>query len=131
MLYRRWLTDGDAAFELVSSSAIADALARGTGRIESHVLLRSYDHLSPLVSLVRSSAKGVEEGDTLSARPQPPSSPRLTVDEELARDWYRLVAARKCSCGARTSSVCRATDGAAFSAAHDSGSGCDGRGTVA
>jgi hypothetical protein len=132
MLYPRWLTDGDTAFELVSSSSIADALARGSGRIESHVLLRSYGHLSPLlVSLVRSSAKGVEEGDTLSARPQPPSSPPLTVAEELARDWYRLVAARKCSCGERTCSVCRPAYGAAFSAAPDSGSGCDGRGTVA
>jgi hypothetical protein len=131
MLYRRWLTDGDTVFELVSSPAIADALARGTARIESHVLLCSYEHLLPLVSLVRSSSKGVEEGDTPSARPQPPSSRPLTVAEELARDWYRLVAARKCSCGARTCSVCRATDGAAFSAAPDSGSGCDGRGTVA
>jgi len=47
MLYHRWLTDGDAVFELISSPAIADALARGTARIESQVLLASYDHLSP------------------------------------------------------------------------------------
>ena len=131
MLYRRWSTDGDTVFELVSSPAIADALTRGTARIESHVLLRSYDHLSPLVSLVRSSDKGVEEGDTPSARPQPPLPPSLTVAEELARDWYRIVAARKCACGARTCGVCRGTDGAASCAAPDSGSGCDGRGTVA
>ena len=90
-LYRRWLTDGDTVFELVSSTAIADALARGTARIESHVLLRSYRHLSPLVSLVRSSSQGVEEGDTPSARPQPPPPVALTVAEELARDWYRLI----------------------------------------
>ena len=130
-LYRRWLSDGDTVFELISSTAIADALARGTARIESHVLLCSYDHLSPVASLVRASAKGVEEGETPFARPQPPSPPTLSIADELARDWYRLVAARKCSCGARTCSVCRVTDGAAFSAAPDSGSGCDGRGTVA
>ena len=131
MLYRRWLTDGDTVFELVTSVAISEALARGTGRIESHVLLSSYDHLSPLVSFVRSSAKGVEEGDPPSARPQPPRSASLNIPEELARDWHRLVAARKCSCGASTCSACRVTDGAALSAAPDSGSGCDGRGTVA
>ena len=83
-----------------------------------------------LLSLVRSSPKGVEEGDTPSSRPQPPSSAPPTVAEELTRDWYRLMAARKCSCGARTC-VCRAMNGAAFSAAPDSGSGCDGRGSVA
>ena len=131
MLYRRWLTDGDAVFELIASRAIADALARGTARIESHVLLCSYDHLSPLASLVRSSPKGVEEGATASTPSQPPAPPPLSIADQLARDWYRLVAARKCSCAARTCGVCRATNGAASSAAPDSGSGCDGRGTVA
>lgn len=71
VLYRRWLTDGDGVFEAISSTAIAEALARGTARIESHVLLLSYDHLSPLVSLVRSSQKGVEEGATVPTQPQP------------------------------------------------------------
>jgi hypothetical protein len=129
-LYRRWLTDGDSVFELVSSTALADAFARGTARIESHVLLASYDHLSPLANCVGSSPKGVEEGATAPAQPQPPPAPPLSISEQLTRDWYRLVAGRKCSCGARSCSVCRATDGAAFSAAPDGGSGCDGRGTV-
>src|SRR5881392_3093667 len=35
-LYRRWLTDGDRVFESISSPGIAEALERGTGRIESH-----------------------------------------------------------------------------------------------
>ena len=131
MLYRRWQTDGDTAFDLISSTAIGDALTRGTAPIESHVLLCSYDHLSPLASLVRSSPQGVEKGATASAPSQPPTPPPLSISEQLTRDWYRLVAARKCSCGARSCSMCRATCGAAFSAAPDSGSGCDGRGTVA
>lgn len=71
VLYRRWMSDGDSAFELVSSPAIADALARGAGRIESCVLPHSYRHLFPLVGLGRSSSQGVEEGDRGSARPQP------------------------------------------------------------
>ena len=61
-LYRRWLADGDSVFETLSSPTIAEALERGTGRIEAHVLLLSYRHLSPLASLVRYAAKGVEEG---------------------------------------------------------------------
>jgi hypothetical protein len=122
MLYRRWLTDGDKVYELISSQAIADALARGTARIESHVLLCSYDHLSPLASLVRSSPQGVEEGATASTPSQPPAPPPLSISDQLTQEWYRLVAARKCSFGARSCSVCRATDGAASSAAPDSGS---------
>jgi hypothetical protein len=91
MLFRRWLTDGDAVFELASSSAIEQALARGTGRIESQVLLCSYDHLAPLVSFVRSSPKGVEGGDTASTQPQPPPPPPLSISEQLTRDWYRSI----------------------------------------
>jgi hypothetical protein len=94
-LYRRWLTDGETVFELISSRAIADALARGTARLESHVLLYSYDHLSPLASLVRSSPQGVEEGATVCTPSQPPPPPPLSISDQVARDWYRLVAARK------------------------------------
>jgi hypothetical protein len=89
-LYQRWLTEGHAVFELVSSTAITEKFARGTARIESQVLLLSYRHLSPMANLVRSSTGGVEEGDTPSARPQPPPPASLTVAEELARDWYPL-----------------------------------------
>jgi hypothetical protein len=70
-LYQRWLTDGDTVFEAVESSAIAEALKRETGRIESQVLLLSYRHLAPLVSLFRSCRKGVEGGETSSAQSQP------------------------------------------------------------
>src|SRR5579864_9198567 len=71
-LYRRWLSDGDSVFELLTSSAIASAFERGTGRIESHVIVLSYRHLAPLDSLFRSSRKGVEGGDVRSAPPRPP-----------------------------------------------------------
>jgi hypothetical protein len=76
VLYRRWLADSDTALDVVSSPAIAEALARGTGRIESQVLEVPYRHLSPLVNHVRSSSTGVEEGEErgepTSARSQPP-----------------------------------------------------------
>lgn len=73
LLYRRWLTDGDTTFDIVSSPGIADALERGAGRIESHVLPLSYSHLAPLVSPDHSPSQGVEGADITSAHPQPPS----------------------------------------------------------
>jgi hypothetical protein len=90
-LYRRWLTDGDTVFDVVSSPALAESLECGTGRIESHVLPFSYRHLSPLASLVRSRATGVEEGDIAPAPPQPPPPPSLSISDQLTRDWYRSI----------------------------------------
>jgi len=90
-IYHRWLTDGDAVFDGLSSRAIAEAFARGTARVEAQVLLPSYEHLTPWANLVRSSAPGGEEGDTRSTRPQPPPPATPTIAGELARDWYRLM----------------------------------------
>ena len=56
VLYRRWLTEGEAALEVVSSEATADAIERGSGRVESYVLPFSYRHLTPLVGIARRSA---------------------------------------------------------------------------
>ena len=56
-LYRHWLTNGDTVFEALASPAITEAMERGTGKIESRILLLSYRHLAPLVSLFRSSRK--------------------------------------------------------------------------
>jgi hypothetical protein len=86
-LYRRWLTDGDTVFEALASSAIAEALERGTGRIESHVLLLSYRHLAPLVSLFRSCRKGVEGGETTPAPSQPRRSELFSMSDGVTRRW--------------------------------------------
>jgi hypothetical protein len=95
VLYLRWMTDGEAAFDVVTSRAIIEGLADETGRVESEVLLIPYRHLSPLANRVRSVPQGVEEraakGAARSAHPQP-----LPVDstEDIsgcARDWYRLI----------------------------------------
>lgn len=48
-LYRSWLREGSAALDATASPALADAIGRGTGRIESQVLPRAYLHLSPMV----------------------------------------------------------------------------------
>jgi hypothetical protein len=71
-LYRRWLSAGDSVFEMLTSPAIASALDRGAGRIESHVIVLSYRHLAPLDSLFRSCRKGVEGVDKGSAPSRPP-----------------------------------------------------------
>jgi hypothetical protein len=103
VLYRRWLTDGDAALEVASSHRIVEGLGK-TGQVNCIPLPVSYRHLSPLVSPDRAASRGVEkgveqgdgEGDDGSARPQPP---RVDVDESdpagCARDWDRLMDAGK------------------------------------
>lgn len=48
VLYKRWLSEGDGALDVVSSTATADAIKNGVGRIEPHVLPFSYRHLSLL-----------------------------------------------------------------------------------
>jgi hypothetical protein len=95
LLYRRWLADGETAFETVTSPAIGEAIAWGGGRIEWTVLPTRYDHLSPLASLVRPGLKGVEEGDvagdTASPPPQPPPAYSISDPTSSERDWRRLV----------------------------------------
>lgn len=91
-LYRRWLSDGESVFETISSPAIAEALERGTGRIESHVVVLSYRHLSPLASLFRSCRKGVEGGETYSAPSQPPRSRSPSPSDGFANRWQHVIA---------------------------------------
>ena len=131
-LYRRWLTDGDCVFENLSSPALQEALARGAGQIDSRVLLRSHQHLSPLVSRFRSCRKGVEGGDKAITPSQPRSRASGSLERPHLRRWRRLVLQarmrQRCnglSCGPQP------LEGAASSAAPDSGSERDQRGTVA
>jgi hypothetical protein len=49
VLYRAWLRYGARALDAVSSPALADAISRGTGRLETELLPRRYLHLSSLV----------------------------------------------------------------------------------
>ena len=59
LLYRRWLKEGDAVFPAVSSPVFAEALARGSGRVECLVLSRTYRHLSPLGNVMRSAPQPI------------------------------------------------------------------------
>jgi hypothetical protein len=90
-LYRRWLTDGDSVFEALSSGVIAEALERGTGSIEAHVLLLWYRHLSPVAKLVRPHINGVERGDISSTRPQPLAAPSSSLTNDHFHTWCHLV----------------------------------------
>ena len=49
VLYRHWSRLGDGLLNALDSPVLPDALARGAGRIESHVVTRRYYHLAPLV----------------------------------------------------------------------------------
>ena len=48
-LYRAWLEQGDAVLDACALTRLADAIARGTGQVECHVLPHRYLHLFPLV----------------------------------------------------------------------------------
>ena len=48
-LYRAWRSDGPRVLDSLTSGVLADALARGSGRLETTVLARQYLHLSSLV----------------------------------------------------------------------------------
>jgi hypothetical protein len=67
LLYRRWLKQGDAAFEAVSSPVLAEALASGVGRVECLVLPHTYRHLSPVTNLVCSAPPMVEKRERRAA----------------------------------------------------------------
>jgi hypothetical protein len=125
-LYKRWLVDGDSVFESLSSPVLAQALERGTGRIESHVLDVSYGHLSPAVSTFRACRNGVEGSDIAVARPRPPSWLRPRRLSAHLRRWRRALSAMENR--QRANSLrCRPLqrEGAASCAAPDSGSDRD------
>jgi hypothetical protein len=82
VLYRRWLSEGDTVFEAISSGALADAITRGAGRVESHVLPFSYRHLSPLVGVRRSKSKGAEKGEDSSAPSRPPLGSSMVATDD-------------------------------------------------
>jgi hypothetical protein len=48
-LRRAWALDGDRAIDVAASNSLADAIARGDGRLECHEVSRQYLHLSALV----------------------------------------------------------------------------------
>jgi hypothetical protein len=48
-LYRAWRREGASIVDATCSPALADAISRGTGRLEGQVLARHYLHLSSLV----------------------------------------------------------------------------------
>ena len=66
-LYRRWLTENDAALVPLSPS-IPEALASGRARVQSVVLPHSYDHLSPLLTHRRSRRGRAQKRDLGSTR---------------------------------------------------------------
>jgi hypothetical protein len=63
LLYRRWLKQGNPAFDAVSSPVTSEALASGAGGVECLILPHTYRHLSPLANLVRAAPTGVEKDE--------------------------------------------------------------------
>jgi hypothetical protein len=61
-LYRRWLTDEDAAWTPVSP-IVSEALTSGRAQVECVVLPHTYEHLSPLVSRRRARRRRLQKRD--------------------------------------------------------------------
>jgi hypothetical protein len=78
-LYKRWLTEDEAALAPVSP-AIPEALAAGRANIECLVLPHTYEHLSPLVSRRRTRRRGLrtreQRGDAAPHSINPLLNPR-------------------------------------------------------
>jgi hypothetical protein len=75
VLYKRWSREGNAALDYATSQAIADAIERGSGRVECVVLPHQYHHLSPVLSATRGAGKGADEGEHTPPQPRPQVSP--------------------------------------------------------
>ena len=82
LLYRRWLKQGDAAFEAISSPVFAEALASGVGRVECLVLPHTYRHLSPLAKLVHLAPTGGEKNDRGGGTWSPRSQIRCVAGDD-------------------------------------------------
>ena len=61
-LYRAWLDRGEDLFEELSSTVLQEAYASFNGRVQAHVLPRTYRHLDPLLEPRRLRRLRVEEG---------------------------------------------------------------------
>jgi hypothetical protein len=68
VLYKRWLREGDAALEYAASRAIADAIERGSGRVETVILPHQYRHLSPVLGTARTVPRGADDGQQRADR---------------------------------------------------------------
>lgn len=60
-LYRAWLDRGEDLFEELSSTVLQQTYASFRGRVQTHVLPRTYRHLDPLLEPRRSRCLGVED----------------------------------------------------------------------
>lgn len=91
VLYRRWLTEGDAVLEAASSPHLGQALKDGRGRIESVVLPHQYRHLSLLVALDDRRTTGAEEGEMATSWPRPHRSASSTLAASVVRQGVHAL----------------------------------------
>lgn len=64
-LYRAWRVTGDRVLHATASGVLADAVARGRGRLDYRVPAHRYAQLTPLVGRFRDHATGNEGGNTV------------------------------------------------------------------
>lgn len=103
VLYRRWLMEGDTTLEGISSGAVAEAIKRGGGCAESHVLPFSYRHLSPPGWLDSARIEGGRGGGRWPRTVSAPSrllDSRARVERRTRHSHKRLM--MRSACATRT-----------------------------
>ena len=91
-LYRQWMEVSDAAFEPLRSTAAADAIAAGRGRVTYRVLAHDYDHLVPVADALEGSGKDKDpsaEEHALAHRLNPGSQPRADLHRSASLPGVR------------------------------------------
>ena len=91
-LYGHWMEVDAAAFEPLRSTAAADAIAAGRGRVTYRVLAHDYDHLVPLTDDEEGSANDKEpstEDGVLAHRLNPGSQPHADLHRSASHPGVR------------------------------------------
>jgi hypothetical protein len=83
LLYARWLSQGDAVLDVVSSGAIVEAIAQGAGRVETIVLPHQYRHLSPILASTLRRAVAPDRSETRAGE-QTTNAPGASPDQAIS-----------------------------------------------
>ena len=91
-LYRHWLEVDDAAFEPLRSTAAADAIVAGRGRVTYRTLAHEYDHLTPVAGAQEGSGNDDDSSageHALAHRLNPGSQPRAVLPRSASHPGGR------------------------------------------
>lgn len=86
-LYRSWRVSGDAVVHAAASRALADAVARGSGRLVCAEPAHRYERLSPLGGPAAAATGGTKGGTWAEAARSPQDRVQEDAPSSPARSW--------------------------------------------